>query len=420
MSESMVTTPVLVRRPRLRPTAKARSSAQTSERSLVRRIEIIWGLLFLNVLTFTPHVSVLPIPSAVGKGITQGALQLALVLALSVNRKLLIRPSILLCIITLLPLEAVVTLITNPHFIGTGYRTFRFIEFVITLWLLSPYWGRRDMLLVRCHLRVMSLVLASVALGLVVAPGRAMAGGRLGGAIWPAPATQVAHYAAVTIGLVVVLWLCGERRGRTTLYSIIPALIILLLTHTRTALLGLVVGLVVASLSMIIVNPRVRKVLSAVAIISVTVGLTASGAIIKYLTRGENSTELTNLTGRTNFWAALETAPRNKFEEIFGFGLSNGMFDGHAVDSNWILSYQDQGIFGIVICALIPAFLLTKSLLESRRLQRSLGLFLTVYCLVASFTEVGFTNASPYMLDVTVAASVLVPPIIGNVSSRPR
>jgi len=36
-------------------------------------------------------------------------------------------------------------------------------------------------------------------------------------------------------------------------------------------------------------------------------------------------------------------------------------------------------------------------------------LFLTTYCLIASFTEIGFTSASPYMLDVAVAASLLVP-----------
>src|SRR5271170_4378567 len=108
MNESMTSTSVPVTR--LRPSIKTHTSAQLDERSLECRIQIIWGLLFLNVLTFTPHVSAIPIPSALGKGITQGALQVALVLALATNRKLLIRPSVLLCIISLLPLEAVITL----------------------------------------------------------------------------------------------------------------------------------------------------------------------------------------------------------------------------------------------------------------------------------------------------------------------
>src|SRR6202007_1058467 len=116
----------------------------------------------------------------------------------------------------------------------------------------------------------------------------------------------------------------------------------------------------------------------------------------------------TDLTGRTNFWAALEHAPRNKFEEIFGFGMSNGTFNGQPVDSNWMLSYQDQGIWGITVCALILLVLIIGCVFESRNFNRAMALFLTVYCLAASFTEVGFTNPSPYMLDVTVAASLLV------------
>jgi hypothetical protein len=36
-------------------------------------------------------------------------------------------------------------------------------------------------------------------------------------------------------------------------------------------------------------------------------------------------------------------------------------------------------------------------------------LFLLVYCLIASFTETGLGGASTYMLDLTIAASLLVP-----------
>ena len=41
------------------------------------------------------------------------------------------------------------------------------------------------------------------------------AGGRLAGVLWGIPATEVAHYAAVLLGLVVVLWLCGKMGGGT-------------------------------------------------------------------------------------------------------------------------------------------------------------------------------------------------------------
>ena len=103
------------------------------------------------------------------------------------------------------------------------------------------------------------MILGSVVLGLLVAPGRALGGGRLAGVLWAIPATQVAHYAAVTLGLVVVLWLCGQVRGRAILLVVVAAVTILLLTHTRTALVGVVAGILVAGLSLIVAKARVRK-----------------------------------------------------------------------------------------------------------------------------------------------------------------
>ena len=60
----------------------------------------------------------------------------------------------------------------QPH-LGTMFRTFRLAEFVAALWLLTPWWGRRDMLLFRCHLYWLSWAVGSVFLGLLVAPGHA-------------------------------------------------------------------------------------------------------------------------------------------------------------------------------------------------------------------------------------------------------
>ncbi len=168
----------------------------------------MWGLLVLNVLTFYPGGPFLPIPSAVGKAITQGALPVALLLALSLNRRVIVRPNVFLCIVCVLVVEAIVSSLQTPH-LGPMYRTFRLAEFVVALWLLTPWWGRRDLLLVRCHLKALAVVLGTVVVGLLVAPGHALGGGRLSGVIWAIPPTQVAHYAAVATGLVVVLWLCG-------------------------------------------------------------------------------------------------------------------------------------------------------------------------------------------------------------------
>jgi hypothetical protein len=41
--------------------------------------------------------------------------------------------------------------------------------------------------------------------------------------------------------------------------------------------------------------------------------------------------------------------------------------------------------------------------------RRAVGLFLVVYCLIASITETGLGNPSPYILDLTAALALLAP-----------
>jgi hypothetical protein len=387
--------------------------ADVAERRVRRRVMTVWSLLVLNTLTFYPKTwsgapLIIPIPSAVGKSITQGALPLALLVALSLNRRIVIRPSVFLCLTSLLALEAIMNCV-GAEDLGTIYRACRLTEFVVTLWLLTPWWGRSDMLLVRCHLRVAYVVLGSVVLGLFAAPHTALALDRLGGALWPTPPPQVAEMAAVTTGVVMILWLGGQFSGRFALPVIAVCAAILLLTHTRTALIALVGGVVVGGLSLFPVRARVRKVFAVSTVVASIAGITLSGFLTSWLARGENSTELSDLTGRTGVWSLVENAPRTRFQDLFGFGLSNKSFDGLSIDSNWLASYLDQGLFGVVVSAAILVFLFVTAFFQPRGVKRALGLFLTTYCLAASFTEVGFSDASTYLLYLALAASLLIP-----------
>ena len=383
------------------------------ERSVRVRVGIAWGLLFFNTLTFFPHTSFIPIPGTIGKAIAQAALPAALLVALSVNPKVIVRPNVLLCLVSLLVVGAVLPML-QPQSLGIVYRTFRMAGFVAGLWLLTPWWGRRDLLLVRCYFVSLSVALGSVLLGLFISPHRARANGRLGGVVWPIPPTQVAHYAAVGIGLVIVLWFCGYIRGRTTLILAVVGGAILLLTHTRTALAALIASLLVAGLSLVVAKPRVRKLFAAVGAFAAVTVMTFSAAITTWLERGQSTQGLDNLTGRTEVWGPLLTFPRDKFQEIFGFGVSNASFNGFPIDSNWMSSYEQLGLFGVAICVIILIFLLTTAFFQPRGVRRALALFLIAYCLVASFTEDGFTDVSPYLLDITLAASLLVPPLEGS------
>ena len=97
----------------IRPSSAARSlaPAEVRERQRLRRVGIAWGLLVLNAATFYGGISGLPIPGSIGKVVTQGVLPVALALALSVNRRLVVRPNVFLCLVGLLVLDTVLTIV---------------------------------------------------------------------------------------------------------------------------------------------------------------------------------------------------------------------------------------------------------------------------------------------------------------------
>ena len=390
------------------PRALTRNLPEAREGSIRSRIKIAYWLLCFNTLTFFAGYSIVPIPSKVGKGIAQATLPVALVILLTVNPKLKFRPNVYLCVVSLLVADAAVTAFASHH-LGTMFRTFRLAEFVAGLWLLTPWWGRRDMLLFRCHLSFLYALIASVFVGLCISKHRAFAyGGRLTGALWPMLPTGIAQWAAVAAGLTALLWLGRQVSGRRALIGIFFAVTALILTHTRTALVAAVAGLLVAGLSLFAGNARVRKFFgTVVAVVSVAV-VTLAGVITTWLTRGEGTAGLTTLTGRTNFWALVLNLPRTRFQEIFGFGLSSASVNGLPIDSNWLSSYMQEGLLGVGICALTLVYLMVACLFQPPGLRRALALFLVTYVLVASFTEDAFTDVSMYMLHLTIAASLLV------------
>ena len=271
------------------PANRGRPHAARSDARL-RRVFAIWCLLFFNALT-PIQGSIFPIPHRVAQLLTQGSLPVALVLALSINPRMRIRPNWFLGLYTLL---ATTSLMMSVRLVGLGtaYRSFRLIAFLAVLWLLTPWWGRRDLTVLRCQMRFLVVILASVVLGLLISPGKAMPGGRLSGVIWPIWSTQVAHFAAEVVGLTVVLWLSRLMTGRRALMLAVPAFAVLVLTHTRTALLAMVIALLVAGFSLFPVRRRVRRTFATALIVVVVVGVPAAPYMTHWLARGENSQQL--------------------------------------------------------------------------------------------------------------------------------
>ena len=55
-------------------------------------------------------------------------------------------------------------------------------------------------------------------------------------------------------------------------------------------------------------------------------------------------------------------------------------------------------------------FVLDNAYFQPRGERRALALFLVTYLLVTSFTETGLSDASVYLLELALAASLLVRP----------
>jgi len=370
-----------------------------------------WAALFANVLAFSTLPTAVPIPVSVGQLVTQGALVLAFLLALLANPGGVIRPSLFLVLLAMLGTVALMVSIHNEFMLGSTFRAFRLIGFTLVLWLLTPWWGRRDLVLLRAHMTCLRIVLLSILVGAVIAPGAAFSyEGRLSGALWPIPPTQVAHYAAVLLGCTVVLWFGGAVRGRTALLTLLGAGAALVGAHTRTALIAMTVGLVVAGASMFVGHARVRRTSVLLVGLALTAATLFAPLILDWLWRGQTVQEATQLTGRTRVWSAIFGLERPWLDELFGSGLSNKSFNGLPIDSNWLAVYLDQGWFGVFVDAALLLVLIVLAVTHRRGIRRAVALFLVSYCLVASISETGLGDASPYLLNLVVAASLLAAP----------
>ncbi|MGI5452743.1 O-antigen ligase domain-containing protein [Streptomyces sp. CA-249302] len=372
----------------------------------------VWGLLVLNTLGSAGAKTIVPLPRSLIQLVTMGALVAAFTLALTVNLRLRIRPSAYVLLLTLLLVTSLISSVQLESGFGALFRCFRLTLFVCTLWLLSRWWDG-SLTFVRHHIRMYFAVLASVALGLVVSPGMALPdlyGGRLVGDLWPLTPPQIGQYAAVIIGLTVLL-LLGRRTDRASAAMVIvPSLVLLALTHTRTATLGLLLGLVLAIGSLLLTSAAARRFFTWAVAIATVAAVGFASMLQTWFLRGQSKENFSSLTGRAKVWDALLAAPRTTGEKLFGVGLGDKSFGGLPIDNSWLAVYNEQGLIGVTLVAIIIIVLGGVALLRPPSLQRACAIFLISYCAIASYTEAGLGDASPYLLHLALAASLLAAP----------
>lgn len=375
-------------------------------------VGVVWGLLVLNTLGSAGAKTIVPLPRSLIQMVTMGALVAAFALALAVNARLRVRPNAYVFLLTLLLVTSVISSAHLESGFGALFRCFRLTLFVGTLWLLSRWWDG-SLTFVRHHIRMYFAVLGSVALGLAISPGAALPdlyGGRLVGALWPLTPPQIGQYAAVIVGLTVLL-LLGHRTDRTSAaVVIVPSLVLLALTHTRTATLGLLIGLVLAIGSLLLTSAAARRFFTWAVVCGTVAAVGFAGALQAWFLRGQSKDNFSSLTGRAKVWDALLAAPRTTGEKWFGVGLGDKSFGGLPIDNSWLAVYNEQGLIGVGLVAAFIIVLGGVALLRPPSLQRACAIFLISYCAIASYTEAGLGDASPYLLHLALAVSLLAAP----------
>ncbi|MFE5909338.1 O-antigen ligase domain-containing protein [Streptomyces wedmorensis] len=377
-----------------------------------RIVGTVWGLLVLNTLGSAGAKTIVTIPRSLIQMVTMGALVAAFALALLVNLRLRIRASAFVFLLTLLVAVSVIASVHLESGFGALFRCARLAVFVATLWLLSRWWDG-GLTFVRHHIRLYFAVLVLVAAGLAASPGTAMPeyyGGRLVGALWPLTPPQIGQYCAVVIGLTVLLLLGRRTTGAGAAVIIVPALVLLAMTHTRTATLGLLIGLVLAIGSLVLTSAAARRFFAWAVLCATVAAVVFSSALQAWFLRGQSQENFSNLTGRAKVWDALLAEPRTTGETVFGTGLGDKSFGGLPIDNSWLAVYHEQGLIGVAIVAAIVIVLGAVALLRPPSLSRACAIFLIAYCGLSSYTEVGLGDASAYLLHLTLAASLLVPP----------
>lgn len=402
-------------------TAGTQPGAEPRAAGTPRIVGIVWGLLILNTLGSAGAKTIIPLPRSLIQLVTMGALVAAFALALALNLRLRIQAGAFLFLLTLLLVPSVISSAHLESGFGALFRCARLALFVGTLWLLSRWWDG-GLTLVRHHIQMYFAVLGSVAAGLLVSPGAAMPelyGGRLVGALWPLTPPQIGQYAAVITGLTVLLVL-GRRTDRAgAAVVIVPSLILLALTHTRTATLGLFIGLTLAIGSLVLTSAAARRFFTWAVLCAVVAAVGFASALQAWFLRGQSQENFSNLTGRAKVWDALLAAPRTTAEKLFGVGLGDKSFGGLPIDNSWLAVYNEQGLTGVGLVAAIIIVLGGVALLRPPSLSRACAIFLISYCAIASYTEAGLGDASPYLLHLAVAASLLAAPAAATPLSTP-
>lgn len=273
--------------------------------------------------------------------------------------------------------------------------------------LLTPSLRRDPFVLFRTHLRVYTIAAVCFIAGGLLMPSIAWdpAIGRLNGLIPPVPGPRVGEIGAIVSGLSIIMVVSGRWSPRRGIPLSGLGAGVALLSHTRTAVAALVIGCALGLLAGALRHPRARVAVVVFCLAAFGVFFIGRAVATDWFLRNESVEQLSELTGRTDVWRAVIAAQPDGLERWVGVGIGDKSFQGRHIDGGWVAAYRQQGIAGIIVAASLMLGLLARALRERDATLRMAGVFLLSFILVSSWTEVGISDVSHYMLWTLVVAS---------------
>ena len=406
------------RRPRPRTIARVsaprRALAPSTDESLSRferrRLVTIWLLVFVSSLPLSDDTRAIFVPVRIEQAATAGALGLAFLLALMLNRRLRFRDTGFLVAYALLPIVSIVPVLLMRAGLGSMFRTGRFFLALLTLALTSPWWRSGRWVLLDAHLKALRWCVVAAWLFLPV--GWAFnTEGRLWGNFPALAAPQLGQFAAVMAGIYLLLALSEDHRPKRPWFWVVAGVVTLLLTQTRTALAALVVG-VALGIAVLVGSQRRTRMFVAVMIAALPfLALMLTPWVNDYWQRGQSEELQGTLTGRTVAWEKVGEFPRDMLTEAFGIGLTDKSIEGLPIDNGYLAVYHEQGRVGLVMVGVIALVLFTR-IVARRGPPSAIGIFVLGYTAVSSYTETGIGDMSSYVMHLVAAAVVLTPRMV--------
>jgi hypothetical protein len=375
-----------------------------------RLVTAVWFLLFGSSLAWSISGPgwVVQIPSRIEQLGTAVALGAAAYLAYRANPRVKLGGSWHVVLYASVPAIALCAPLAGVGGPGTLFRASRFFVALAAMLLIAPLWQRDRWFLANTHARALRLLISAALLSYVLGKGL-NPDGRLIAQVPALRAPQVGQFAAVLVGITAVQLIAGAPRLRRGPLWIALGTMAMLLSQTRTPLIALAIALGVALLMLCLTRLRARRLFACLVVAGPLLYVTLSPLARAYLRRNQSDAFLASLTGRRTAWEMVHEFPRTGFQELFGVGYGDKSIEGRPIDNGYLATYHELGKVGLAVTILVIAVLALRALACRRPANRALAVFLVTFVAIASYTETGIGDMSPYVMHLIVAGALVSP-----------